>query len=91
MDGQVDVLGIFQKPLVGKGITADDDRHASVFQCIADRPVAGVHRRPGADGDTVLLIDDLVHALILELVGLDGAGDRADLHGPGHEVPVGMA
>ncbi|NIS51159.1 MAG: hypothetical protein GWN94_08625, partial [Phycisphaerae bacterium] len=56
------------EPLVGVGIGAEDELQAVPFQPVAHGSVDGVDCRERTDHDAVLVVDDLVHTLVVELV-----------------------
>ena len=89
VDHEVRALCVLEEPRVGEGVTPDDDLYPRVLEDEAHRAVARVDRRDGADRDPVLLVHDLVDALVVELLDLDGPRNRRDLDGAGLEVPLG--
>ncbi len=74
VDCQIRILGIFQEPFIRKRIPTDNHFHPAIFNRVAYGPIAGVHRGPGTNRYSVLLIHHLVDGLVVELGGLDSAG-----------------
>ena len=90
MDRQIRILGIFQEPFIRKRIATDNHFHPAKFKRVAYRPIAGMHRGPGTNRHSVLLIHHLVDSLVVELGGLDIAGYRADHEFSRGVIPVGV-
>ena len=80
VDGEVGALGVLDVPLVGDRVAAEDELEAVPLEAVADRAVDAVDRRPGSNRDPVLLVDDLVHLGVVELLHLN-------LPGPAREGP----
>ena len=88
VDDHVGVLGVFERPLRRHRVAAVDDLVSVPFEGEADGTVSDVDGRPGAHRHTVLLVDDLVLALVVELMNRDLCGYRVDHRRTGHIVPV---
>ena len=77
VDDEIGVLRVLDEPLVRRGVAAEDQFHAGILDDEADRAVAGVDGRDGADPDAVFIVDDLVDRLVVEFhhVDLPGTGE----------------
>ena len=71
MDGDIGRRCILYPPLIGEGVAAECKFQSIPLEDKAHRPIQRMNSRNAADGDAVLLVNDLINALVVELVDLE--------------------
>ena len=81
VDDEIGVQGVLREPGIGIGVAREDELEAVPLEAVAHRAVDHVDGGPRADDDAVLLVDDLVLALVVELVDLEALPRRGQAPG----------
>ena len=71
MDGDICAGGMLDEPFVGERVAANHEFQVGILKDEAHGAIACVDRWNRADRDAVLLVDDCVHAFVIELLDSD--------------------
>ena len=70
MDGNVGTFGLFDIPFIGIGVAAENELQPFPFQAVADRSIQDMVGWPGANSDTIFLVNNLVLLPVVEFMNL---------------------
>ena len=71
VDGDIRAFRMLQPPLVRISVAGVGELEAVPVEDEADRPIESMNGRHSLDDNAVLLVDDLIHALVVELGNLE--------------------
>ena len=58
MDNNIRILGLFQEPLIGGAVAAEDKAQTVPVKTVAHRTIANMNGRERSDLDAVFIVDD---------------------------------